>query len=232
MVCMMLDSTRAFDSFYDGFHKQGFAIIKDIVPEHLLHDFSTKVREGIHGVRNAEKKFKSVDRIVNHANLIEAAARILQSKPKIVRVILFDKTAEKNWLVSWHQDKTVALSSRMEKPGWGPWTMKDQTQHVQPPIEVLEQMVTFRVHIDSADETNGCLRVLPGSHQLGIVQHSEIAGLVNKGQAVSCIADAGDVLIMRPLILHSSGKAKVPSHRRVIHVEFSSYGLPDGIKWA
>jgi hypothetical protein len=45
---------------------------------------------------------------------------------------------------------------------------------------------------------------------------------------------AGDVLAMRPLLLHASGVSHhdAASHRRVIHLEFAAdRQLPDGFAW-
>jgi len=41
-----------------------------------------------------------------------------------------------------------------------------------------------------------------------------------------------DVVIMRPHILHFSSKANNPSHRRAVHLDYSSYELPDGVSRA
>ena len=50
---------------------------------------------------------------------------------------------------------------------FGPWSVKDGVPHVQAPAEYLEQMLAVRLHLDDADEENGALRVLVGSHRLG-----------------------------------------------------------------
>jgi ectoine hydroxylase-related dioxygenase (phytanoyl-CoA dioxygenase family) len=103
---------------------------------------------------------------------------------------------------------------------------------VQPPIEVLEHMVTFRVHLDSADESNGCLRVIPESHKGGILTQTEVTEAIKSNAQFLCRVKEGDLVIMKPLILHSSAKATTPKHRRVVHVEYSSYKLPGSLKWA
>jgi len=185
-----------------------------------------------HGIRNAEKKFPSILEVARSKNILEEARAILAGEPNLVRVIFFDKTPEKNWLVTWHQDKTVALNRTIPLEGWGPWTVKDTTHHVQPPIEVLNKMVTFRLHLDAANDENGCLKVIPGSHKSGILKQKEVDNIVEKDEAISCVVDAGDTVVMRPHLLHSSSKALKPKHRRVIHIEFSSYELPDDVFWA
>lgn len=185
-----------------------------------------------HGVRNAEKKFRSVQKLVDSDLLRDKAKEFLSGSPEIVRVIAFDKTPEKNWLVTWHQDKTVTINKKASIPGWGPWTIKDGIIHVQPEIDVLEDMVTFRIHLDDANESNGCLKVIPKSHRLGILTKQQQDRVIAESKESICPASAGDLLVMRPLLLHSSNKAIAPDHRRILHIEYCSYRLPKGLAWA
>jgi ectoine hydroxylase-related dioxygenase (phytanoyl-CoA dioxygenase family) len=185
-----------------------------------------------HGVRNAEKKFSSINQLIKSENIINAAKSLLGKEPQLVRVIYFDKTPDKNWLVTWHQDKTVALDHKFSSEGWGPWTVKDKTHHVQPPLDILNTMVTFRVHLDKANKDNGCLKVIPDSHKLGILKQDEVSVTVQNNPSVLCEVEAGDTIVMRPHLLHSSSKSSISGHRRVVHIEFSSYDLPNNARWA
>jgi ectoine hydroxylase-related dioxygenase (phytanoyl-CoA dioxygenase family) len=110
--------------------------------------------------------------------------------------------------------------------------VKEGVLHVQPPPQVLDKMITLRVHLDDTHEENGCLRVIPRSHQLGLLTPDEIHQYVSCSSPVSCVASAGSVLVMRPHLLHASNKAINPARRRVIHIEYSSYQLPSGVSWA
>ncbi|WP_455203678.1 phytanoyl-CoA dioxygenase family protein [Kaarinaea lacus] len=184
-----------------------------------------------HGIRNAEKKFASIATLTTSPRILETVSTILSKTPKLVRVIFFDKTPDKNWLVTWHQDKTVTLNAHVDLPGWGPWSIKEDTYHVQPPVEVLNQMLTLRLHLDAADEQNGCLKVVPGSHRIGILSQAEIEQIVARESVVACSVSAGAAVLMRPHLLHSSSKSIQPKHRRVVHIEFSNYELPQGLSW-
>ena len=184
------------------------------------------------GIRNAEKKFSSISTLANSDQLTKQAQKYLSGPATLVRAILFNKTQENNWLVTWHQDRTVAVSKKFENKNWGPWSVKDGVVHVQPPIEVLERMVTFRIHLDQACQESGCLKVMPKSQELGILNHDAIDEYVKNHRAVICEAPKGSALVMRPHILHSSSKALIPSQRRVLHLEYSSFKLPSGIEWA
>jgi len=48
---------------------------------------------------------------------------------------------------------------------------------------------------------------------------------------VSCLTARGGALLMRPLLLHASSPARVPGHRRVLHLEFAAEPLPAGLEW-
>lgn len=203
-------------------------IVDEIVQEVSLFNTS----DSKHGIRNAEKKLNSIAKLINSDLVQTKATQVLGSKPMLVRAILFDKTPDKNWLVTWHQDKTIAVNKKLEVDGWGPWSIKDGVHHVQPSLELLNQMITFRLHLDDANEDNGCLKVIPNSHLEGIIPQRDINNVVKPKQSYNCIAKAGDLVLMRPHILHSSSKSIQPNHRRVVHLEFSNYDLPARLKWA
>ncbi len=192
---------------------------------------TSKILQSKYGIRNAEKKIPTIKDLVNSSPFLEKARFILNGKPEIVRVIFFDKTPTKNWLVTWHQDKTIAVNSKAEILGWNSWSVKDGIYHVQPSIDVLNQMVTFRVHLDDANKQNGCLKVIPKTNNLGILSQQKINKITQQQTTFLCEVQAGDIVLMKPHLLHSSSKSTNPSHRRVVHVEYSSYKLPHGLKW-
>lgn len=220
-----------------SFIENGFEIVDDFIEPSFLESIKSdieltdsKIKGG--GIRNAEKKFSTVQALIDQGILSRLAKSYLGKESNLVRVILFDKTPTNNWLVTWHQDRTIAVSSKVDVEGWGPWSIKGGCHHVQPGIDVLNSMVTFRLHIDESTEENGCLRVIPKSHKCGVMSQAEISSYVQESVPVQCVAKPYSALVMRPHILHASSKATNPSNRRVLHVEYSSYTLPNGLKWA
>lgn len=216
---------------------QGFELVKQYISPKIVQTLIDEITnsnelKSPHGIRNAEKKFECIAELAHSENILAKARSILGGEPQLVRAIFFDKNPEKNWLVSWHQDKTVSVNKKHHIDGWGPWSLKDNTHHVQPSESVLNNMVTFRIHLDDSNADNGCLKVIPNSHTSGVLTQLEIDCLVKNAIFVECEANSGDMLIMRPLILHASSKAKLPKHRRVIHLEFSSYDLPNDVYWS
>ena len=193
---------------------------------------SHHVCAGTGGIRNAEKKFTGIHELAHSARFLSLADQYLNGPVKLVRAIVFNKTVDNNWLVTWHQDKTVCVSAKFDAPDWGPWSKKDDTLHVQVPLGVLDNMVTLRIHLDPADSNSGCLKVIPNSHRAGLLSQKDIEQFVQQQSDVVCEAEVGDVLVMRPHLLHASSKAQNPSQRRVLHLEYSGYSLPDHVSWA
>lgn len=152
-------------------------------------------------------------------------ATLIGAGLRLVRGILFDKTAGENWSVSWHQDLTIAVERRVEVPGYGPWSVKDGVVHTLAPATLLERMVTIRIHLDDTPAENGALRVIPGSHRHGRLGDAALEKMTRRPE-VTCVAQAGDVLLMSPLILHASRRATRPVRRRVVHFE---YAPPDAL---
>lgn len=165
------------------------------------------------------------------------AARCLQmlqplftGTPVLVKSIWFDKPAEANWFVPWHQDCVITVDRRLPgKAGFLNWTTKGNYAGVQPPRELLEQVWTMRIHLDDATAANGALWVLPGSHTRGFIRSEEP---VNENDAKLVEAACGDVLLMRPLLLHRSSRATVNLPRRILHLEFSDFIFQDEMQWA
>ncbi len=149
-----------------------------------------------------------------------------------VRALFFDKTPDANWKVAWHQDFSIAVAERHDVPSFTGWSLKEGVWHVQPPVSVLERMITLRLHLDDCGPDNGPLKVIPGSHREGRLSRERIEWWKTHGEIVECHVPAGGALLMRPLVLHSSSSATNPTHRRVLHVEFASEPLPAGLCWA
>ncbi|MEA3041149.1 MAG: hypothetical protein QOC65_638 [Sphingomonadales bacterium] len=162
----------------------------------------------------------------------DAIARdLLGPAARAVRALFFDKNADSNWALGWHQDRTIALRARRDVPGFTAWTVKSGIPHVVPPFEYLERMLVLRVHLDDAGADNAPLLVVPGSHRLGRIAEPEIAAIVDRLGTAACLARAGDVWACRAPILHASERAAAPARRRVLQLAYSADPLPDGLEW-
>ncbi len=147
----------------------------------------------------------------------------------VVKSIYFDKPAGSNWFVSYHQDLTIAVNEKSDITGFGPWSLKEGGYAVQPPLPILENNFTVRIHLDDTNTGNGALRVIPGSHLKGIYRTENIDA---KETEITCDVPKAGIMIMRPLLLHASGKTTNSTKRRVIHIEFSNQLLPSPLDWS
>jgi ectoine hydroxylase-related dioxygenase (phytanoyl-CoA dioxygenase family) len=148
----------------------------------------------------------------------------------VVKSIYFDKPETSNWYVSYHQDLTISVDKKLELEGFGAWTVKQNQFAVQPPIDILENIYTIRIHLDDTDENNGALKVIPKSH-LKKIYKTETSNLSTETE-VTCNVNRGGIMLMKPLLLHSSSRTTNNKKRRVIHIEFSDKELPNGLKWS
>lgn len=183
------------------------------------------------GVRGAVRLSLPFAQLASSDRVMSLARAILGDAAFLVRSILFDKSPQANWDVPWHRDTTIAVAQRVEVSGFGPWSLKEGTPHVQPPIGVLAAMATLRIHIDPCPASNGALMVVPGSHRPETLSPDGIDPSWCEERSRACELDAGGCLIMRPLILHASRKSEVDSRRRVLHLEFAAQRLPGGLEW-
>jgi ectoine hydroxylase-related dioxygenase (phytanoyl-CoA dioxygenase family) len=83
-------------------------------------------------------------------------------------------------------------------------------------------VIALRVHLDDSTLDNGPLRVLPGTHTRGVLSDAEIHELSLRVQPVQCVAPAGGVVVMRPLIVHGSSKLNSHAPRRMLHLEYAT----------
>lgn len=210
----------------------GFEIRRGVIEEAQISDLRAEAERVASGagtvcVRSLCAKSELFDALA----ISPALLSLLPAGMMPVRSILFDKTPAENWPVLWHQDLTIAVSETKEVAGYGPWSVKDGVPHVQPPAQILEGMMTIRLHLDDTPAGNGALRVIPGSHLSGKLKSRQVTEL-RKEPEVVCECKAGDVLLLSPLILHSSKRSDSPQRRRILHFEYARLEeLNSNLQW-
>lgn len=222
--------------------KDGFAVTKDVFSDDEIASILAAI-ESIDTSKPAFRKRADLFAIRRFLHEVPAAVPILFTERFqsclhdffgrdyfLVKSIYFDKPAQSNWFVPYHQDLTVSVDRKANVDGFGPWTVKQNQFAVQPPLPVLEANFTVRIHLDDADENNGALWVIPGSHTKGVYRPEHIDWSVET-EAV-CPVPRGGVMIMRPLLLHASSRTTNHKRRRVIHLEFSNQQLPPPLQWS
>ena len=118
--------------------------------------------------------------------------------------------------VEWHQE---SFNINTYAPGYSP--EKDWDKFVQ-----------FFIPLDNQTKENGCLKIIPKSHTLGLLQYEDIinANLVHKRRVKyedmnfafnkfgikDIILNAGDMLIFNHLLVHGSGTNLSPDDRKAV----------------
>jgi hypothetical protein len=238
-----MSSLTDFDAsrYAASFHRDGYFICDDVI---YLQDVED-LRRAVSALPNREevRRKRSVYG-VRHLLEICPAARILATNPGVrrfatavlgdnafaVRAIFFDKVPDANWSLCWHQDNVIAVKERRDVPGFVAWSQKAGVWQVQPPFEILAEMIAVRVYLDDCGPDNGPLRVLPGSHRFGWLD-DRLDDWKSRVPEVTCTVRCGGVVAMCPLTLHASGASVAASHRRVIHIEYAAAELPAGLRW-
>ena len=216
----------------------GFLLLRRLLAGDALNTIDEYCRERIQagripraGIRNLLGSDSTISELADGGLFLGLARTILGPRARPVRVILFDKTPDTNWGVPWHQDLNIAVVGDDTPAGYGPRTTKEGVPHIIPPADVLEKMVTIRLHLDECSGADGPLVVAPRSHQCGRVKDSTVDLEELEKGGVTCCASPGDVLVMRPLLFHRSPKATTPRARRVLHIEYAAAELDGDLDW-
>ncbi len=241
-----MDTLPQNPAWLDALNRDGYAVLpnvysnqhveymtnslEDIFSDRRGEEASIRGDEGaIYAARNILTLWPEAAEIWRVSVLTESLATVLGPSFGLVRILFFDKPPRQTWALPWHKDLTIAVrDNRLPSRAFTKPTRKAGVPHVEAPQAVLESMLTARIHLDDATMENGPLKVVPGSHRTGKALTLDLAS------PVCVLAKRGDVLLMRPLLAHCSGKShpETERHRRVLHLEFAAVReLPNGYAW-
>ena len=234
--------TDNFNISKDNLSNKGFSIVDRIYNDIEIDSILSCIENAdqnkttfrkladLFAIRQVVKEIPEILPIVFNDNLKNLISNILGNDYFIVKSIYFDKPEKSNWYVAYHQDLTISVDKKIEIENFVNWTKKQNQFAVQPPISVLENITTLRIHLDETNSENGALKVIENSHSKGIYRPENIDWRNEK--EATCNVPKGGVMLMKPLLLHSSGKTKNNQKRRVLHIELSNIDLPKELNWA
>lgn len=238
---MSEETLQSVDDSVQALERDGYAVVPEALDAGLLADLESAVesvkegagvrsRDGIYAIRNLLHHAPAVKRALESLVVKGIVESALGADAFLVGGLYFDKYPDANWKVPWHQDATITVREKADVTGFGPWTMKAGIQHVQAPPFVLYDLLTIRLHLDGCEEEQGALRVIPGSHNFGRLPTDSISQFT-RGSSEICCVPKGGLLVMKPLLLHSSLASAHSGHRRVIHLDFAARALPTPLEW-
>lgn len=214
--------------------EKGYEIVENIYSVKEVNEILELLKsigvERKFGVREFLSNHPDVREKIFSKKLIDVIKSISPNCNQSVKSIFFDKPPHTNWVVNWHQDLTINLSNKRETPSFKNWRVNEERTVVQPNKEFLESIFTIRIHLDDCTKENGALRVIEKSHSHGVIAIKEWMKH-KEGMEKICEVKKGGILIMKPLILHSSKRTENQRNRRVIHIEFTDLKLPTGLHW-
>jgi hypothetical protein len=220
---------------------------QNYVDEGLSHAEMGPLRTGreqatqTYGSRNVLSLLPRIVELAKTPAVFELCNAVLGEKLGIVRALYFDKPPGASWSLPWHQDLTIAIKRHHDaivptNSEWKDWFSKPTTKagvcHMEAPRELLESMLTIRVHLDAMGPENGPLYVRPGSHRLGKLREEAHPNAASESEPIYC--EQGSVMLMRPLLSHSSIGClpNCDTHRRIIHLELCNVeNLPAPFEW-
>ena len=220
----------------DSVINSGFAITPQYVMscecDEITEVLSTETSQTRAGIRHLMAN-PTVATLARSDRLTGLAKQWLGGVAIPFRATLFEKSSKTNWLIPWHQDTALPLMGRFEATGWGPWSEKAGATYAHAPTWALSRIIALRVHLDASNADNGALRVMPGSHTQGVLDDQSVREYASAHGEIECLSPRGGIIAMRPLLIHSSSKARSFEPRRVLHIEYAdSLDLADGIQLA
>jgi len=166
--------------FAEQVDAQGFAIVDRVFGATEIDSITDAIRRAPlprsrAGARHA-MQLPVVAELSHDVRLLGLAREVLGTEAVPYRATLFDKSADANWLVIWHQDTALPLLRQEDRAGWGPWSTKSGLIYAHAPTAALNRVLALRVHLDDSTVSNGPLRVLPGTHRLGVLSDADVFG--------------------------------------------------------
>lgn len=221
-------ATNGFAIAENVFNATQIAAIIEEIDQQQQSNYNFRVQSEVFAIRCFLQEVPSLHPLI----FTEAFQQLVagnQPDSRLIKSIYFNKPTQANWIVNWHQDLTILVKDKVETEGFSHWTTKGEYFSVQPPVSYSHHTLTFRIHLDACNADNGALRVIPGSHH----EIKDTKALPPDFFACETICEVpqGGVLLMKPLLWHSSRRTHNARNRRVIHLEFCNQNLPIPLKW-
>lgn len=197
-------AVNGFTTFTDVYTAEEIRSILAEIVKGDRDNLTFRKTEDLFAIRQFLKEIPAASSLVFNDHVRSIITDLFGTDYFVVKSIYFDKPPTSNWFVTWHQDLTISVDCKADLPGYGPCTVKQNQYAVQPPQEILKDNFTIRIHLDDANESNGALKVISGSHIKGIYRPETIDW--NKETALTCNVQAGGVMVMHPLLLHASSR--------------------------
>ena len=228
------------DAEIQHYWDEGYVILKGLIPEDDVQRYDVRFHEFVNGEAELTEDMKIMQDV-----MVVKGAVTPESKVHAVNKLLClenDETlfhfARHDRLVAAVQsllgDELYSLSSNVfNKPPYvdGRHPMHQDLRYFR--LRPADGIVGVWTAMLPATRAHGCLAVIPGSHQEGLLDHAlPDWEYVNHGfygveevdldQRVHVELDPGDTLLFHPLIVHGSGRNRSGEFRRAISIHYAA----------
>lgn len=163
--------------------------------------------------------FDWAHRLVTHDALLNAVEDILGDDILIYGTLVFYKTPHGSSYASWHQDSFY--SGLHLSPSTSAW-----------------------IALTASNQANGCMRVIPGSHNMGSLNHvnvrdpnllnrrgEQVSMMVDEAQAIDVVLQPGEMSLHQSTIVHGSSPNQSDEPRigfivRFVNSQFTNRDWP------
>ncbi|MCG0015479.1 phytanoyl-CoA dioxygenase family protein [Winogradskyella sp. E313] len=216
---------------------KGFGVLNHVYSKRDIRKLKSKFNtyfkthnEQTFGMREVLKKMPELKEVLFNKNF-RKLIKSIDNNAFLTKAIFFDKSPKDNWYVTWHQDVPINVLEKVETKDFSSWTNKKGVISVCPPEAISKNIFSMRIHLDDTTVKNGALKVIPGSHNKRL-SDDEIQLISTNSIPFISEVSSGGVQLLKPLLLHASSETKIQKHRRVLHLEFSSIELPNGLEYS
>lgn len=122
----------------------------------------------------------------------------------------------------------------IKRPGGAPFPWHQEGPYWAYGAEQLDKIVSILIYLDDATKENGCLWVVPGTHNRGMLECFQDRGVLGRlytnmdqleGEPYAVELPAGSVLFFHYNIVHGSQTNRSQSNRRVLLFAYQPAGL-------
>lgn len=178
--------------------------------------------QGAYGARGILSECPEIENLLAGMGIADLAASVLGVAVLPIDATYFDKRSDVNWAVPAHQDVVVSIPRAAPCNTIRNARERNGLRYGEPGDQVLRELVAVRVHFDDAGADNGGLAIVEGSHLGGRLADAEIRRIPPEAfRPYDC--RVGDALLMKPLVVHRSGRSTLPGRRRVLHVLYAPH---------
>lgn len=207
-----------------SFRTQGFLVLKNAIPEHLLHELQVSLAEFND---KALAVFGTSSQLPNTSYLMDNGTPLLSRVNDLISV------SPEKVLDLLASPAMMAIARDLSGPNTIPLQCDALIKHPHPESVVLWHQdavhprtfpyLNIGIYLDDAEENDGCLRYVKGSQH----QKLDLCSLVKQfgwdiPETEEVPVKAGDILIQDMMVLHGSRKKHKPGVRRTIYVEMRS----------